>query len=75
MLSYCGGGVSIGGGGSSSSNAGGLKDGWRSRCIGLLSPELGLCKWAACGRVKPAEGRGGGCEMMLRLEEDELFPV
>lgn len=32
-----------GGGGSSSSKAGGLKEGLRNICIGLLTPELGLC--------------------------------
>jgi len=44
--------VIIGGGGSSSSNAGGLKDGARSKCIGLLTVKLGPWRCAGGGRVR-----------------------
>ena len=63
----------IGGGGSSSSNGGGLNDGCRRRCIGLLSPEFGLWRCAACGLVRPAEGVRAGRDVELRLEDvDEV---
>ena len=63
----------MGGGGSSSSNAGGLNEGCRRRCIGLLSPELGLWRCAACGLVRPAEGGCEDCEMEVRLEEEGVL--
>lgn len=45
MLSYCGGGVKMGGGGSSSEKAGGLKEGTLRRCIGLTRPAFGSLKF------------------------------
>lgn len=43
-----------GGGGSSSSNAGGLKDGARSICIGLERAfPLGPLRWAVGGLARP----------------------
>ena len=57
-----------GGGGSSSSNAGGLKDGARSKCIGLLTEELGSWTCAAGGRVR-------GSVDESRLDDEALVPL
>ena len=58
-----------GGGGGTSSNAGGLKDGVRRRCMGRSWPALGSWTWAAGGRVSPAVGGS------LMLEEELLTVV
>ena len=54
MLSYSGGGVMRAGGGSCSSNAGGLKDGARRRCIGRCIA-CGPAMWAVGGRARPGD--------------------
>jgi len=60
--------VIIGGGGSSSSNAGGLNDGARSKCIGLLTEELGSCTCAAGGRVRDSVDKS-------RPDDEAFFPL
>lgn len=62
-----------GGGGSSSSKAGGLKEGLRNICMGLLTPELGSWTWAAWGLVRFGEGMAP--LLLLRLDEDAIRPL